>query len=146
MLLHISLHLQQLCRVAGDDILLRETQLLQLLRIRRRHLRTRHPDWGRLQIIEAVLARQCHDFSADAEAGEIRCNSHQMARLLDRLDDGFDVHGLDGAEVDDFGFDAVFLLQVFGDVEGLTDGAGDGDDGEVFAGPLDLGFTELGSL
>jgi hypothetical protein len=33
-----------------------------------------------------------------------------VAGLLYRLYDGFDVEGLDGAQVDDFGFDAVFGL------------------------------------
>lgn len=66
-----------------------------------------------------------------------------MASLLDGLDNGFDVEGLDGAEVDDFGLDAVFLLELLGSGEGLADAAGEGDDGEVLAGALDLGLAEL---
>ena len=69
-----------------------------------------------------------------------------MAGLLDRLDDGLDVEGLDGAQVDDFGFDAVFALQLLGGDEGLADAAREGDDGEVLAGALDLGLAKLGGV
>jgi hypothetical protein len=63
--------------------------------------------------------------------------------LLDRLDNGLDVEGLDGTQVDDFGLDAVFLLQLGRGGEGLANAAGEGYDGEVFAGALDFGFAEL---
>ena len=66
-----------------------------------------------------------------------------MAGLLDRLDDGLDVEGLDGAEVDDLGLNAVLLLEGLGGDEGLADAAGEGDDGEVLAGTLDLGLADL---
>ena len=66
-----------------------------------------------------------------------------MASFLYGFDDCFDVEGLDGAEVDDFGFDAVFGLELFGGDEGLADAAGEGYDGEVFAWALDFGFAEL---
>jgi hypothetical protein len=67
-----------------------------------------------------------------------------VAGLLDRLDDGFDVERLDAAQVDDFGFDAVFALQLLGCDERLADAAREGDNGEVLAGALDLGLAELG--
>jgi hypothetical protein len=66
-----------------------------------------------------------------------------VAGFLDGFDNGFDVEGLDGAQVDDFGFDAVLFLQLGGGGEGLADAAGEGYDGEVFAGALDFGFAEL---
>lgn len=66
-----------------------------------------------------------------------------MAGLLDRLDDGFDVKRLDGAQVNDFGLDAVLGLELLGCYEGLADAAGESDDGEVLAGTLDLGFAKL---
>jgi hypothetical protein len=69
-----------------------------------------------------------------------------VACFLYGFDNGFDVEGLDGAEVDDFGFDAVFGFELFGGDEGLADAAGEGDDGEVFAGALDFGFAELGGV
>jgi hypothetical protein len=67
-----------------------------------------------------------------------------VAGLLDGLDDGLDVERLDGAQVDDFGLDAVLLLELLGGDEGLADAAREGDDGEVLAGALDLGLAELG--
>lgn len=66
-----------------------------------------------------------------------------MAGLLDGLDDGLDVERLYRAQVDDFGLDAVFLLELLGGDQGLADAAGKGDDGEVLAGALDLGLAEL---
>jgi hypothetical protein len=69
-----------------------------------------------------------------------------VAGLLDRLDDGLDVERLDRAQVDDFGFDAVLGLELFCGNEGLADAAGEGDNGEVLAGALDLGFAELSLL
>jgi hypothetical protein len=66
-----------------------------------------------------------------------------VAGLLDRLYNRFDVKGLDGAEVDDLGLNAVFGLELFRGNEGLADAAGEGYDGEVFAWALNLGFAEL---
>ena len=66
-----------------------------------------------------------------------------MTSLLDRLDDGFDIKGLDGTEVDDLGLDAVLLLELLGGDQRLTDAAREGDDGKVGSGTLDLGLAEL---
>lgn len=66
-----------------------------------------------------------------------------MAGLLDGLDNGFNIKRLDGAQVDDFGLNTVLGLELFGGDEGLADAAGEGDDGEVLAGALDLGLSEL---
>lgn len=46
-----------------------------------------------------------------------------MAGLLDRLDNGFDVEGLDGAQVDDFGADAVLFLELLSGNERLANAA-----------------------
>jgi hypothetical protein len=67
-----------------------------------------------------------------------------VASLLDGLDDSLNVEGLDGAEVDDLSLNAVLGLELFGGDEGLADAAGEGDDGKVLAGALDLGLSELG--
>jgi hypothetical protein len=66
-----------------------------------------------------------------------------VAGLLYGVDNCLDVERLDGAEVQDFGADAVFGLELFGGDEGLADAAGEGYDGEVGAGALDFGFAEL---
>lgn len=66
-----------------------------------------------------------------------------MAGFLNRLDNGFDVEGLDGTQVDDFGVDAVLFLELLSGNERLADAAGKGYNGEVCAGALDLGFAEL---
>jgi hypothetical protein len=67
-----------------------------------------------------------------------------VARLLYGFDNSLDVKGLDGAQVEDFGFNAVFGFELFGGGERLADAAREGYDGEVLAGALDLGFAELG--
>jgi hypothetical protein len=67
-----------------------------------------------------------------------------VARLLYGFDNGLDVERLDGAQVEDFGFNAVFGLELFGGGERLADAAREGYDGEVLAGALDLGLAELG--
>jgi len=66
-----------------------------------------------------------------------------VASLLDRLDNGFNVKGLDGAQVDDLSLNAVLGLELFGGNEGLADAAGEGYDGKILAGALDLGLSEL---
>lgn len=66
-----------------------------------------------------------------------------MTRLLYRLHDGLNIEGFYRSEVDDFGFDAISLFQLFGGDERLADAAGEGDNGEVLAWALDLGFAEL---
>jgi hypothetical protein len=66
-----------------------------------------------------------------------------VAGLLDGLDDSLDVEGLNGAQVDDLSLNTVLGLELFGGDEGLADTAGEGDDGEVLAGALDLGLSEL---
>jgi hypothetical protein len=136
-------YLKQLSSVLLNKRLTRESHLLQLLRIRCRDLRASDTNRWRVQVVKSVFSRQGNNLSADAERREARFHDHHGAGFLHGLDDGLDVHGLDGAEVDDFGFDAVFLLQVLGGYEGLADAAGEGDDCEVFSWALDLGFAEL---
>lgn len=66
-----------------------------------------------------------------------------MASLLNGLDDCLNIQGLDGTEVDDLGLNAVLLLKLLGGSQRLADAAGEGDDGEVLAGALDLSLAEL---
>ena len=66
-----------------------------------------------------------------------------MTGLLDRLDNSLDIEGLDGAEVDDLGLDAVLGLELLGGDEGLADATGECDNGEVLARALNLGLAKL---
>jgi hypothetical protein len=63
--------------------------------------------------------------------------------LLDRLDDGLNIKGLDGTEVDNLSLDTVLLLELLGGDQRLTDAAREGDDGKVLSGTLNLGLAEL---
>lgn len=142
----LFLHAQQLGRVVGNQLLLGEGQLLELLRVGGGDLGASDTDRRRLQVVEGVLAGQGEDLGANTERGETGLDRHQVAGLLDRLDDGLDVEGLDGAQVDDLGLDAVLALELLSSNERLADAAGEGDDGEVLAGALNLGLSELKNL
>lgn len=137
---------EQLGGVVDNGVLLGEGQLLELLGVRCGDLSAGDAGRGRLEVVEGVLAGEGHDLRGDTEAGETGLDAQHVAGLLDRLDDGLDVEGLDGAQVDDFGLDAVFALQLLGGDERLADAAREGDDGEVLAGALDLGLAELGGF
>jgi hypothetical protein len=138
------LYAHKLRGIRCDEILGREAHLLELLGVGRRHLSAGDTRGRRLEVVEAVLARERHDLGGDAEGRVSRLDDEQMPRLLDRLDDGFHVERLDAAQVDDFGLDAVLRLELLGGDEGLANAAGEGYDGEVLAGALDLGFADLG--
>lgn len=66
-----------------------------------------------------------------------------MTGLLDGFDDRLNIQGLDRAEVDDLGLNAVFLLKLLSGNQRLADAAGEGDNGKVLSGALDLGLAEL---
>lgn len=66
-----------------------------------------------------------------------------MTSLLDGLDDGLNVEGLDGAEVDDLNVNTVLGLELLCCNEGLADATGEGDDGEILTLALNLGLAEL---
>jgi len=69
-----------------------------------------------------------------------------VAGLLDGIDNSLDIEGFDGAEVDDFGFDAVFGLELLSSDEALADATGESDDSNVLAGAFNFGFAELYGL
>ena len=141
-----TLYPEELSSVVYDQALGREAHLLQLLGIWCGDLSTSDTGGGCLQVVESVLASKCHDLRCDTERGETGLYAEHVAGLLDGLDDSLDVEGLDGAEVDDLSLNAVLGLELFGGDKGLADAAGEGDDGEVLAGALDLGLSELRGL
>lgn len=129
--------------VVDDQLLSGEGHLLELLGVRGRDLCASDTGRRRLEVIKGVFAGECHDLGANAERGEARLDAQHVAGLLDRLDNGLDVEGLDGTEVDDLSLHTVALLQLLSSDERLTDAAGESNDGEILAGALDLGFAEL---
>ena len=137
------LYPEELGSVVGNEGLGGEAHLLKLLRVRGGNLSTSNPGRGCLKVVESVLAGKRHDLACYTEAGETRLDAEHVASLLDRLDNGFNVKGLDGAQVDDLSLNAVLGLELFGGNEGLADAAGEGYDGKILAGALDLGLSEL---
>jgi hypothetical protein len=138
-----SLSAHQLGGVVDNQLLSGKGHLLELLSVRGGNLGTSHSDRGSLEEVEGVFGGKGKDLGADTEAGETRLDGHQVTSLLDRLDDGLDVKGLDGTEVDDLGLNAIFLLELLGGDQRLTDTAREGDNGEILSGALNLGLAEL---
>lgn len=137
------LHAEELGGVLLDEVLVGESHLLELLGVRGGDLGAGDTDGRSVQVVEGVLGGQGNDLGGDTERGETGLDGHHGAGLLDRVDDGLEVEGLDGAEVDDLSLNAVLLLESLGGDEGLADAAGEGDDGEVLSGALDLGLADL---
>lgn len=119
-----------------------EGHLLQLLGVRRGDVGTSDTLGGCVEVVECVLHGKGEDLSADTESRVAELDDHQTVGLLDRLDDGLKVEGLDGTQVDDLSINTVVLLQVLSGDEGLTDASGHGHDGEILAGALNLGLAE----
>jgi hypothetical protein len=139
----LSLYPEELSSVVGNQGVGREAHLLELLGVRGGNLSTSNPGGRGLEVVKGVLAGESHNLAGDAEAGETRLDAEHVASLLDRLDNGFYIERLDGAQVDDLGLNTVLGLELFGGNEGLADAAGEGNDGKVLAGALDLGLSEL---
>lgn len=133
---------EELGSLVLDEGLGGEGHLLELLGVGRRDLGAGDTLGGRVKVVEGVLHGECEDLGADAESRVSRLDDHQTVGLLDGLDNGLEVEGLDGAQVEDLGLDAVVLLEVLGGDEGLAHAARHGDDGQVLAGALDLGLAE----
>ena len=139
------LHLQaeELGGVLLNEVLVGEGHLLELLGVRSGDLSTGDTDGRSVQVVEGVFGGESNDLGSDTEGGEARLNGHHGTGLLDGVDDGLEVEGLDGTEVDDLSLNTVLLLKSLGGNEGLADAAGEGDDGKVLAGALDLGLADL---
>ena len=62
----------------------------------------------------SLLHTKRKDLCTDPKAGETALNCHQVSCLLDRFDDCLDVKRLDRPKIDDFGFDSIVFLELFG--------------------------------
>jgi hypothetical protein len=127
-------------------VLVGEGHLLEALGVGGGDLSTGDTDGRSVQVVEGVLGGQGDDLGGDTERGETGLDGHHCAGLLDGVDDGLEVEGLDGAEVDNLSLNAVLLLESLSGDERLADAAGEGDDGEVLSGALNLGLADLESL
>ena len=139
------LHLQaeELGSVLLNEVLVGEGHLLELLGIRGGNLSAGDTDGRSVQVVEGVLGGQGDDLGGDTERGETGLDGHHGAGLLDGVDDGLEVERLDRAEVDDLSLNAVLLLESLSGDEGLANAAGEGDDGKVLSGALNLGLADL---
>jgi hypothetical protein len=139
------LHLQakELGGVLLDEVLIGEGHLLELLGVRSGNLSTGDTDGRSVQVVKGVFGGESNDLGGDTEGGEARLNGHHGTGLLDGVDDGLEVEGLDGTEVDDLSLNAVLLLESLSGNESLADAAGEGDDGKILASALNLGLADL---
>jgi len=127
-------------------VLVGEGHLLELLGVRGGDLSAGDTDGRSVQVVEGVLGGQGDDLGGNTEGGESGLDGHHGAGLLDGVDDGLEVEGLDGAEVDDLSLNAVLLLESLSGDERLADAAGEGDDGKVLTCALNLGLADLESV
>lgn len=137
------LHAEELGGVLLDEVLVGEGHLLETLGVGSGDLSASDTDGRSVQVVEGVLGGQGDDLGGDTERGETGLDGHHGAGLLDGVDDGLEVERLDGAEVDDLSLNAVLLLESLSGDEGLANAAGEGDDGKVLSGALDLGLADL---
>lgn len=142
----VHLQAEELGGVLLDEVLIGEGHLLELLGVRSGDLSTGDTDGRSVQVVEGVFGGEGDDFGGDTEGGEARLDGHHGTGLLDGVDDGLEVERLDGTEVDDLSLNAVLLLESLGGNEGLADAAGEGDDGKVLTGALNLGLADLFGL
>lgn len=139
----VHLHAEELGSVLLDEVLVGEGHLLELLGVGGGDLSTGDTDGRSVQVVEGVLGGESNDLGGDTEGGEARLDGHHGTGLLDGVDDGLKVERLDGAEVDNLSLNAVLLGEGLSGDEGLADAAGEGDDGKILAGALDLGLADL---
>lgn len=137
------LQAEELGSVLLDEVLVGEGHLLEAPGVRSGDLSTGDTDGRGVQVVEGVLGGQGNDLGGDTEGGVAGLDGHHGAGLLDGVDDGLEVEGLDGAEVDDLNLNAVLLVESLSGDEGLAYATGEGDDGEVLAGTLNLGLADL---
>jgi len=97
---------------------------------------------GGVESVEHVLHTQGKNFRRNTETWESGLDSNQVMSLLDRLDDSFDVEGLDGPQVDNLAFETVLFLEILGGDERLSDSAGERDNGDVLSAALNLGLSD----
>ena len=138
----INLQPQELGGLTDDGVGLGEAHFLEAESVRGRNISASDTDGGGGQVVESIFHSHGKEFGTDTVHGETRFDSHQAAGLLDRLDDGLNIERLDGSQVDNFGVDAVLLLQLGGGIEGQSDAAREGDDGQVLTRTLNLGLSD----
>src|SRR5439155_5170983 len=103
-----------------DGLDLRDVGVLQRRRERHRHVGRGDPDDRGVQEIEALLCDDRADLGSDPKRLVALVQHDRSRRLLDRPEDGVDVHGPDRAQVEDLYGDPV-LLQLVGGLKGLVD-------------------------
>ena len=147
------LNAQQLGGVVLDQLLGGERHLLKTLGVGGGNVGAGDTLGGGIKVVEAVLHGEGKNLSADTVHGVTGLDAKQAVGLLDGLDDGLDIEGLDGTQVDNLDLNTVVLLKSIGGGEGLANTARHGDHGQILTGALDLGLAEgkdeiilLGSL
>ena len=97
---------------------------------------------GGVEFVEDGALNHVGDLSTDAAEGFVFFDVNGAMGFSDGLEDGFFVERTDGADVDDFGADAVFGFKDFSGFQAGDDRATVGDEGDVAALAFDIGDTE----
>src|SRR5690606_30207170 len=119
----------------------RQRQGLQVGGVAQRHVFLVDAQRRGVQVVEGVLDHAGDHFGADAHRTPALFGRDQAVGLLDALDDGLVVQRTQGANVDDLDRNAL-AGQLFGGLQGETDHAAVGRDGDVRAFAANLGFAD----
>ncbi len=95
-----------------------------------------------IEVVEGFLLNEAGDHRADGAERLGFFDVEDAVGLFDGSEDGLFVEWADGAEVENFDVEFVFLLEDFSGFKGQLDRAAVTDDGKVFAFAQDVGFAE----
>jgi len=127
-----------------DHIGVGEGQGLEVLGIGSGDISTSDTDNRGIQVVESLALHDLGaDLGSDSVLGPASLNSDQTVGLLDGLDDGVNVQGADGTQVDNLGLADTLLLEEISSLKGEADRARVSNDGDIGTLLLDLGLADL---
>src|SRR6478735_4376924 len=106
-----------------------------------RHESGTHPFDRRRELAETLGLKSGDDFRTGTGELDRVVHDHRPPGTTYRFDDGLDVQRDERAKIDDLGIDALVLQETRGR-QRLEHAASVADEGDVGAGPLDIGLTE----
>jgi hypothetical protein len=115
-------------RLGDDDLGGRELEGFERRAVNRRRIEAAHALHGGVEFVKDALLDHVGDLGADAAVGLVFLDVDGAVRLGDGFEDGVLVQRADGAEIDDFGADAVLFFEDAGGFEAGDDGFAVGDE------------------
>lgn len=126
-----------------DNLRSGESKVLKLLGVRSGHLGTGDSLDGGIKVVPSPrVVNDTTELGAHTKGGEAGLHGHQAVSLLDGVENGLRVKGLDGSQVDDLGVNVVVLLEQVGGVQSGLDVSRVADKGDVLTLSLNLGLAK----